>query len=338
MVFVSVDGGATKTIAVCYDESGSIKGVGAGGPSNYRNIGIESAKANIYSSIRKAMERSSSGFEEIETLTFAMAGVKDSKESTDIIEKFVKELEIKNSYELLNDGEAGFNCRFFDQDGIVSAPGTGMIAYGRKGKIMERTSGWGWLIGDEGGGFYIGKRSIQESARIADGRSDGSFNFMNEVKSFFGVQEPRQMVNEVYSNPINIRKIAMLAKIVSKLANGGDPTARSLIQEAAEENAKCIMALQSRFFGHDLPVSGYGGVYRSGKLYWDRIKSVVSKRFPETKFIDPLYGYHAVLGSIYMVLKRRGNIDIDKSIIEHEFNKKIDELPPSEKSEYLLIT
>lgn len=337
MVFLSVDGGATKTIAVCYGRSGEILGIGAGGPSNYRNIGVESAKANLYGSIKRAIERSSSSFDEIEKLTFAMAGVKDSSESTNIIEKFVAELGFKNPFVLLNDGEAGFNCRFFEQDGIISAPGTGMIAYGRKDNAMERSSGWGWLIGDEGGGFYIGKRAIQESARIADGRSGGSQVVLDEVMKFFSVQDPRQLVNEVYSTPINIRRIAMLARIVSKIATKGDKTALSLLLEAAEENARCITALQNRMSAYDLPVSGYGGVYRSGKTYWEKIKDTVLEKNPETVFIDPLYGYHAVLGSIYMVLKQISKNDIDQNGIEDDFNKKIDALPASEKSEYLLI-
>ena len=337
MAFVSVDGGATKTMAVCYGRTGEILGIGAGGPSNYRNIGVESAKENLYGSIKRAIERSSSSFDEIEKLTFAMAGVKDSKESTSIIEKFVTEMGFNKPYTLLNDGEAGFNCRFFEQDGIISAPGTGMIAYGRKGNVMERSSGWGWLIGDEGGGFYLGRRAIQESARIADGRSGGSQVILDEVMKFFRVQEPRQLVNEVYEKPINIRRIAMVARIVSKLASRGDKTAESLLNEAAEENARCIIALQARMSAYDLPVSGYGGVYRSGKIYWEKIKDAVVEKNPGTVFINPLYGYHAVLGSMYMVLKQTGKKDIDQKGIEDDFNKKIDSLPVSEKSEYLLI-
>ena len=43
-MLISVDGGATKTVAVCYSEDGKIHGMGVSGPGNYRTSGIEMAE------------------------------------------------------------------------------------------------------------------------------------------------------------------------------------------------------------------------------------------------------------------------------------------------------
>lgn len=337
MAFVSVDGGATKTIAVCYDSQGKIQGMAANGPSNFRNIGIDNAGKNITTAVMNSVERAGLEFNGIEKITFALAGVKDSQKSTEIIDRFIKELGFRPPYSLLNDGEAGYNSRFYEKNGIIAAAGTGMIAFGRIRGNFERSSGWGWLIGDEGGAFYIGRRAIQEAAKTADGRNHTSPDLLNSVMNFFGVTEPRHMVNEVYTNPINIRKIAMIAREVSELSQSGDPLSKSIIEEAATEAAKCVNALKREYGLPDYPVSGYGGVFRSGRLYWDTLKESVLNEFPDTTFINPLYGYHAVLGSIYLVLRDNGTKEVETEHILQDFNSNVEKLPEKERKKYLLL-
>ena len=337
MAFVSVDGGATKTLAACYDSEGHVLGVAANGPSNFRNIGTDNASSNIRDAVLKSIERAGINKNEVEKITFALAGVKDSQKSTEIIDAFIKKLELKLPYMLLNDGEAGYNSRFFKEDGIIAAPGTGMIAYGKSGSRFERTSGWGWLIGDEGGAFYIGRRSLQEAAKIADGRTMGESTFLSRLMEFFDVTEPRQLVNVVYTNPVNIRLIASIARIVSDLANSGDGEAIEILREAASEAGKCVVSLKRAFNDESLEVSGYGGVYRAGSIYWDKLVETVKAAYPDTKFRSPLFGYHAVLGSIYLVLDEAGNKEIDTKTIEREFNSKVEQIPAEEKAKYLFM-
>lgn len=337
MAFISVDGGATKTLAACYDQDGRILGVAANGPSNFRNIGAENAASNIRDAVLNCVERSGIDSSDVKKITFALAGVKDSQKSTDIIDAFIRKLGLNLPYSLLNDGEAGYNCRFFRENGIIAAPGTGMIAYGRSGERFERSSGWGWLIGDEGGAFYIGRRSIQEASKIADGRTISESGLLTEIMDFFDVKEPRQIVNSVYTTPIDIRRIASLARIVSRMAGSGDSLATEIVEEAASEAGKCVISLQRRLEDQSIEVSGYGGVYRSGPIYWNRLIATVRSEFPETKFRQPLFGYHAVLGSVYLVLEENGMREVNTGSIEKEFNRKVDLIPADEKANYLFM-
>lgn len=336
MFFVSVDGGATKTVAVCYDMKGHVLGVGAGGPSNFRNIGVEAAATNIVETVLRCLERAQICVGELDRITFALAGAKDSARSTAIVEGLVKRLGFSKPYVLLNDGEAGFNCRFFRRDGVVVAAGTGMVAYARVGATIERASGWGWLIGDEGGAFYIGRRAIQLAAKLADGRIEGSGGLLEAVMRFFGASEPRRIVDEVYTTPLDIRRIALLAREVSGLASRGDWAAKQIMLEAAEEAALNVIALKKRC-GPNLPVSGYGGVFKAGEIYWGNIKKRVSEAYPDTHYLEPLYGHHAVLGSIYMTLESMGSRDFVEQEVLKEFDKKISELPKEERHNHLLL-
>jgi len=48
------------------------------------------------------------------------------------------------------------------EPGIVIVCGTGSIAYGRnRDDIAGRAGGWGWVLGDEGSGYWIGRRALR---------------------------------------------------------------------------------------------------------------------------------------------------------------------------------
>ena len=79
-------------------------------------------------------------------------------------------------------------------------------------------------------------------------------------------------MNEVYSNPINIRRIASVARIVSGLSASGDEKAQEIVHEAATEAGKCVISLLIKCDNASLEVSGYGGVYRAGDIYWNKVK------------------------------------------------------------------
>lgn len=54
-------------------------------------------------------------------------------------------------------------------EGIALISGTGSVAYGRTSAGLEaRVGGWGWLIGDDGGGAWIAREAAREVMQRAD--------------------------------------------------------------------------------------------------------------------------------------------------------------------------
>lgn len=338
MFNIAVDGGATKTVAAIYDED-NILAIGAAGPSNYRNIGIHNTVVHIRQAINYSLKKSGIDEKDINRYVFALAGVKDSNKSTEIVDGITDKISGKKEKLLLNDGEAGYFSRFLDKDGIVIAPGTGMIAYGKKSNNIQRTSGWGWFIGDEGGGFYIGKKALQETAKLEDGRSEYDSDLNNKIKSFYNVKNGRDLVNIIYKDRMDIRTIASLSTIVSQMANSGDDLSKHIIQEAAIEASLCAISLYKRLNYKNVTVSGYGGVYRSGDLYWKTLTNNIKEKLDNISFKYPLYGYHAVIGSIIMS-RYIGGYDVDENDIEklkEQIDKLVSQLPGSIKKKYLYI-
>ncbi|MGC8515322.1 MAG: N-acetylglucosamine kinase [Thermoplasmata archaeon] len=338
--YLALDGGATKTFTAVYNENAEILGIGVAGPSNYRNIGEENAISNINDSVRKALDSSGTKGSELDSSTFAIAGVKDSNRSTEIIKSIVERTKVSPRFQLFNDGEAGFYSRFLDQDGLIVAPGTGMIAYCKYRGRLERASGWGWLIGDEGGAFYIGKNAISAFAKISDHRMPFDEKLHEEMMRLFGVTHERDIVNQVYQNTIDIRFIASLAATVSRLADGGSETCRQILKQAASEAALCAIGLHESLQVTDhMEISGYGGVFRSGAIYWNTLKDAVREQIDNVGFVKPIYGYHAVTGSILMKLKSEGfdygKKDIDR--IVNNIDQLVNKLDSADRKNYLFI-
>ncbi|MGC8546068.1 MAG: BadF/BadG/BcrA/BcrD ATPase family protein [Thermoplasmata archaeon] len=342
MNYLSVDGGATKTIAIIYSEE-KIFSVSVGGPSNFRNIGISSFKKNIKRIVDKVIDKTNNM--KIDKATFALAGIKDSKTSTELIIKNINEVVRLKEMEFYNDGEAAFFCRFPEGEGIIIAPGTGMVSYGIWKGIKERSSGWGWLLDDEGGAFFIGKRAIQESIKVLDLRSSTS-NYYNSdlplrIKEFYGIKEDREIINKVYKKKIDIREIASIAPIVSYLASKGDSLASFIMQEAANESISTLYSTYTKLGKpKGIGVSGYGGVFRSGEWYKKMIFDGVAKLINNPIVKEPFYGYEAIIGSVVMNLKN-GGYKVDENLIRdfrNQLDNKIEELDPENKKKYLFIS
>ena len=180
---------------------------------------------------------------------------------------------------------------------------------------------------------------MQESSKIFDGRSEYNSKLPEAILNYFGVNEPRQLVNEVYTEPMNIRRIAAFTKIISAYAQQGDELAISLLKESAREAAKCVIALKRLvFYDVDAEFSGYGGVYRAGEIYWGTLRDAVMEMYPGMRFKKPLFGYHAVIGSIYLLLNLNVKMKFfDLEGIVNQIDATIPNLSEEEREDLLLV-
>ncbi|MCL5804195.1 MAG: hypothetical protein M1306_02700 [Candidatus Thermoplasmatota archaeon] len=339
-IFLAVDGGATKTMAAVFSEDLEILGIGLSGPSNYRNVGEANAIVNIKDACIKAFSMSGIEKGRIDSQIFSIAGVGDSDMATKIVRRIVDKTGFAEFYDLYNDGEAGFYSRFLEGDGIIIAAGTGLISIARYQGRSNRASGWGWLVGDEGGAFYIGMKAISAFSKISDHRMDFDADLISLIKERFQITKERDIINIIYTNPVNIRRIASIASGLSDLANHGNTTAREIIRSAAKEAALNAPSLYRymRMTG-SIRLSGYGGVYRAGDIYWNTIKKAVRSTEKNIDFKKPVYGYHAVAGSIALKALQTG-ISIDEKDLD-KLIRQVDLLIPkiseADRKEYLFM-
>lgn len=124
--------------------------------------------------------------------------------------------------------------------GIALISGTGSVAYGRgaNGKVCLR-GGWGYLLGDEGSGYAIGRSALQ-LALLALEMEAPRTPLVDAVLQHLGVNRTLGLTRAIYGSGHPRVTIAAIAPHVIALAEGGDDEAQAIIDGAAEELIKVV--------------------------------------------------------------------------------------------------
>lgn len=162
------------------------------------------------------------------------------------------------------DGETAWLGAFGAAPGIAVFAGTGSGAMGCDGERWARAGGHGFLLGDEGSAYWIGRAAASAALRWEDGIG-GSAALRDAVVEASG-SDLAALIKDVHSHPSERGRLALLAPVVTALA-GEDDSARRIALEAAGHLAELASAVRRRL--GPLPVSGMGGVLRA-PVIWDR--------------------------------------------------------------------
>jgi glucosamine kinase len=146
------------------------------------------------------------------------------------------------------DLEVAFAAGTPEPDGAVLVAGTGATAGAVTGHRLTRTAdGHGWLLGDDGSGFWLGREAVRAALRTLDageppGRLAGSV--LRELGAAETVDEvaPGQAGRRIVRQrdrviqAVNSRpgvQLSALAPLVTAAYRDGDPQARSIVERAA---------------------------------------------------------------------------------------------------------
>jgi N-acetylglucosamine kinase-like BadF-type ATPase len=156
---------------------------------------------------------------------------------------------------------------FLGGPGILVIAGTGSVAIGGGSHAeLALIGGHGHLVGDEGGGYWIGRRALRAALAAAEGT--GPATVLGDVITKAAGASLYELMVRVQRAPGDRSELAGLAPVVGKCAQGAarDPVARAIATDAADELAKMVTALRRRF--GDLPVAAAGGVFGIAPV-WD---------------------------------------------------------------------
>lgn len=149
-------------------------------------------------------------------------------------------------------------------EGIAVIAGTGSVAWGVNASGHgTRAGGWGYLLGDEGSGFWLGREAVRHVLRDAQhrGASDETpaedDRFARAVLGHAGVDTPTELIAAFHDRPDRTHW-AGLARTVIELAPHDD-AARELVSAAAAHLAELIITV-ARNLGEPLPVVMGGGL------------------------------------------------------------------------------
>jgi len=148
---------------------------------------------------------------------------------------------------------------FRSAPGIIINAGTGSIAYARDDAgRLHRCGGYGWQLGDEGGGYWLGRRALDAAARARDGRGEGS-TLLARLLSGLGLEGFDDLVR--WTATATPAQVAALAPHLLNAAREGEAVALRILRDAAGELGALVRALERFFPGAgEIPVALAGGL------------------------------------------------------------------------------
>lgn len=278
-IYISVDGGGTKTEFCIYDTAAGEYSSAFYDGSNYKNDDDREGRMDIAGQILKTVTDRGISFDEIAGAVFGLSGI-DSEKDLEYYRKLISGTGIDMDRVILcNDCE--YTLRgLVDGDGIAVVCGTGAIAYGICGGKHYRTAGWGMPYSDLGSGTWIGGEIIKEAIQRLDEGAGDDDPVIGLVARFRDGDTPLQWT----LNELDVPTAASIAKDAIGLAEKGEPTCQEIVLEAAFHIAGYIRTTfeKMHFCGDSLKIVYAGGVNRSG--YFRRLlEPALQKMLGSTK-------------------------------------------------------
>jgi N-acetylglucosamine kinase-like BadF-type ATPase len=167
---------------------------------------------------------------------------------------------------LAHDSITAFLGALGDERGAVVASGTGVVTLAVGRTEVARVDGWGYLIGDAGSGFWIGRSALEAVMRAHDGRGAPTA-LTAVVRSEFADLEHAYI--ELQGDPERVGRVAAYSRAVSAAADAGDAVAAGILMRGGRELARSIVAGLRRVGEADGTrplVRGIGGAFGAAGL------------------------------------------------------------------------
>lgn len=319
--YIGIDGGGTKTACMIGDGCGRILAICYGESSSIKSRPWDEVKRVLRELIRQALELSQSKEEQLAGVFLGLAGA-DRPEEQGRLYAFMRELLADSvSVTIHNDAITALAAGTWGEAGIVLISGTGSIAYGYLPDTgtYVRVGGWGYLLGDEGSGYDIGRQALIAVMKQHDGRG-GRTQLTERLLEYWSLPDPNQIISYVYSQP-NVRTvIADVAKWTLMIAEQGDEIADKIVQDAIAELAKLAVTAKQRLAGLEpsadvsrLPLVLSGGLF-SNDAFMDRLSA--DEAIAASGLSLRRLGIPPAAGCYMLALKQAG-IRITDSIKQH---------------------
>jgi N-acetylglucosamine kinase len=265
-LFLGVDGGQSGTTAVIGDETGRILGTGEAGPCNHAAAGEGRAKLEraIAGSVGAACTQAGldAAAVRFEAACFGMSGGPDDKREILAAALRVERLVVTDDAVIALAGAIGTG------QGIITIAGTGSIAFGRNpAGRTARAGGWGYIFGDEGGGFDIARQAARAVLRLEEGWGPPTV-LRETLLGATGSENANQMLHRFYTGEWPRSRVATLARLVDVAAVEKDAVARAILRGAAQQLAMLAGAVREELWapGAALEIAYIGGVFQSRLL------------------------------------------------------------------------
>ena len=235
-IFVGVDGGGTGCRARIQDAQGNLLGTGIAGPAALR-VGIDRAVAEVEKACRAALEEAGLGADALGSMHAAVGLAGVGRKGA--LEQLTQRPHPFRSVVYVHDATIACIGAHGARDGGIVIVGTGSVGFAVVGGREFRIGGYGFPISDEGSGADVGLHAIRLALRAYDKRAVDS-SLTRDVMTRFH-NDPFEAV--AWMDAATATDYATFAPLVMRHADAGDPVARRIIRDAAEQIDELVRRL-----------------------------------------------------------------------------------------------
>lgn len=187
--------------------------------------------------------------------------------------------------EVRGDIDIALAAAFGDAPGILINAGTGSIAYARSPDGgLHRAGGHGWQLGDEGGGYWMGRRALAAAARAHDGLEESS-TLLERLLVALGLETFDDLIR--WTATATPGQVAALAPHVLNAAREGETVAQRIVADAALELSQLVRALMRHFSGTDaIKMATIGGLLRPGSPLLTALRANLATDMPRARISE----------------------------------------------------
>lgn len=168
-LILGMDIGGTATRAVLADLDGRIRGTGSAAGGNPNSHPVETALGNIGAAARTALGSAEASAVGAVVLGLAGSSVLTGGDTADRLHRTCAELGLRCEVTVLTDYEVAFAAGTPAPRGAVLIAGTGAVAaHIEQHRAAATAGGHGWLLGDEGSAFWIGREAVRVTLHALD--------------------------------------------------------------------------------------------------------------------------------------------------------------------------
>lgn len=177
---------------------------------------------------------------------------------------------------VVNDARLALPSAGYDE-GVAVIGGTGSIALGLADGREVRAGGWGYLLGDEGSGYWTVRAAVREVADRQDRGADlGELGAVLLAAS--GANDVAELVQQFYDRPNPDGWAAHAREVVSC----PDPAAAEILEKAAGHLCALAVTAAERLAGRsDLPIVLAGGFLSGSSELAEAVRAKIESSLPE---------------------------------------------------------
>jgi N-acetylglucosamine kinase-like BadF-type ATPase len=271
---LGIDAGGTKTVCELADGRGHVLAEARRGGANLQAAG----ELEVEKVLHEVMEDALAEHDVLPgAICLGIAGV-DRPDDARVVRGIMRRIGYKAKILVVNDALVALEAGAPAQPGVVVIAGTGSIAYGRNERNQAaRAGGWGYMLGDEGSGYWIGRAALRAVLREADHRGPAT-HLTPLLLDYYGVPRAQDLIHQVYAATLRPAAIAALAQCVMTAFREGDEVAIGILRGAVDQLESFALSVARRLeiVGSEFPFVLAGGMFRA--VPW--LEAELSRRLP----------------------------------------------------------